>query len=1123
VRLTNSSSIVYYARTFNWSSTSVMTGNRPVSTEFTLPANLTAGTYSLVAVANGNASDPIQFTTTIWRGLLSADWDTTTLNWLKSNAPSNYNQGDFVIFDDTLIGSPGVNLTTALTPSGIFFNNNSASYVLAGPGSITGPGGVTKNGTGTATLAGTGGDSFNGNLTVNGGTLILDNMNATLTGSVFIGANSVLQCGSNDSNGNLPAGNVTNNGVLIFNQTSDVTVGGAISGNGAVTKNGPNMLTLTASNTWRGTTALNGGMIALAGSGSISSSTNIVVTAGTLLAATNRPDGTVTLASGQTLRGSGAIEGSLVAGVGSTFALGDSPAAAGAFTVSSNVTLQGVSSMKIDPASGTNDVLYAFGVTFGGVLNLTNLSSALSPGNTVRLFVATNYAGAFSSIAPIAPGPGLAWDTNNLALNGTLGVIYTPGATWQGTVDGTWDTITTNWVNGGIPSNYNPGDMVTFDDSVIGTTNVVVSTVVSPASVSFNNSLSNYVISGTGSLSGPFGVVKNNPGTVMLAESGGDNFTGGVTVNTGALILDNPNSAILGNTTVDFGGTLQCGNNDGFGNLPSGNVLLNGRLIFNRTNNLSIGNLISGFGRLIKTNTDIVTLTRNNLNWTGAVTIAQGTLQLASVNALGRGTNVQIAITNGGTLDLNSISGTNSAVVSGTGVSGNGVIVNNTGLQAAPGLAFLTLAGNTTIGGSGRWDLRPAAANPDTASATFAALSTGGQPYSLTKTGANFIGLVSATVDPKLANVTVQSGTLDLEGNLTGIGNPANPLTVFTNATLQLLNLAAGINKVVVLNDGATLLNANGANILNGPIVLATNAPVGVGNCTFNIGGSYLWSTDFMSGRGNLIKIGSSILYMSGANTYVGSTLIKAGTLALWVDGSIYSSTNINIVAGATLNATTRSDTMLTLTNGQTLQGGGALSGILLARSGSTISPGSNSVIATLNVSSNVTLQGTTVMKLNAASLVNDVLRAYTFTPGGTLRVTNISATPLAAGMSFRLFIANNYAASSFSSISPPTPGIGLAWNTNSMAVLGTLSVVSLPRPGITSMSLSGTNLVLTGTNAVAGRPYLVLSSTDVTLPLNQWTPLSTNTFGAAGNFSITATNAVDPLAAQKFYALQVQ
>ncbi|MBX3381089.1 MAG: hypothetical protein KF805_13425 [Phycisphaeraceae bacterium] len=57
VRIAHSNGNTYYARTFNWSSTGVMTGATIVTAEYALPANLPAGSYSLVAVANGIASD----------------------------------------------------------------------------------------------------------------------------------------------------------------------------------------------------------------------------------------------------------------------------------------------------------------------------------------------------------------------------------------------------------------------------------------------------------------------------------------------------------------------------------------------------------------------------------------------------------------------------------------------------------------------------------------------------------------------------------------------------------------------------------------------------------------------------------------------------------------------------------------------------------------------------------------------------------------------------------------------------------------------------------------------------------------------------------------------------------
>jgi hypothetical protein len=60
IRLTSGSN-VYYARTFNWNSTGVQRGSLPDTAQFTLPAGLPAGTYSLVVTANGIASNPVSF------------------------------------------------------------------------------------------------------------------------------------------------------------------------------------------------------------------------------------------------------------------------------------------------------------------------------------------------------------------------------------------------------------------------------------------------------------------------------------------------------------------------------------------------------------------------------------------------------------------------------------------------------------------------------------------------------------------------------------------------------------------------------------------------------------------------------------------------------------------------------------------------------------------------------------------------------------------------------------------------------------------------------------------------------------------------------------------------------
>jgi uncharacterized repeat protein (TIGR03803 family) len=88
------------------------------------------------------------------------------------------------------------------------------------------------------------------------------------------------------------------------------------------------------------------------------------------------------------------------------------------------------------------------------------------------------------------------------------------------------------------------------------------------------------------------------------------------------------------------------------------------------------------------------------------------------------------------------------------------------------------------------------------------------------------------------------------------------------------------------------------------------------------------------------------------------------------------------------------------------------------------------------------------------------------------------------------------------------------------------ISVEPAQPPGITSIagiSLSGANLVLNGTGGLSGQTYFLLMGTNLAEPFNQWTPVATNVPGADGNFSITATNAANPNAPQRFYILQLR
>jgi hypothetical protein len=81
--------------------------------------------------------------------------------------------------------------------------------------------------------------------------------------------------------------------------------------------------------------------------------------------------------------------------------------------------------------------------------------------------------------------------------------------------------------------------------------------------------------------------------------------------------------------------------------------------------------------------------------------------------------------------------------------------------------------------------------------------------------------------------------------------------------------------------------------------------------------------------------------------------------------------------------------------------------------------------------------------------------------------------------------------------------------------------IILLPPPAIGGVSFTGANLLFRVANGVPGGTNYVLSSTNLALPLNQWTITATNTFdaGGGGNF----TNSLDPNAPQTYYLLRLQ
>ena len=194
---------------------------------------------------------------------------------------------------------------------------------------------------------------------------------------------------------------------------------------------------------------------------------------------------------------------------------------------------------------------------------------------------------------------------------------------------------------------------------------------------------------------------------------------------------------------------------------------------------------------------------------------------------------------------------------------------------------------------------------------------------------------------------------------------------------------------------------------------------------TFNVGNGAMevdLFTDVPLVNGGLIKSGGGTMRLAAASTYAGETIVSAGRLL--ADNSTGSATGSGQV---------------TVTGG-TLAGRGTIAGPVIVLPGGTLAPGIVQGLLTINNS--LGLSGTTLMDLNPASLTSDLVRGMTtVTYGGTLITSNVSGT-ITTSNAFRLFAANSYNGA-FATVSPATPGPDLGWNTNTLAIDGTLRVLS--------------------------------------------------------------------------------
>jgi len=285
-----------------------------------------------------------------------------------------------------------------------------------------------------------------------------------------------------------------------------------------------------------------------------------------------------------------------------------------------------------------------------------------------------------------------------------------------------------------------------------------------------------------------------------------------------------------------------------------------------------------------------------------------------------------------------------------------------------------------------------------------------------------------------------------------------------------------------------------------GTLVLATNMDLGANLLTFDGSGDFELQ-GVLLGTGGIAKTGTGILALDAATTFTGPLNINSGTLKL--GASAASASSVTVSNGATLDSSKQA---LSIPANQTLSGGGTILGDAIVNG--TLAP--ENIGGAMVFSNTLALAGTTLVEIardTNGSITSDkisVSGALTF--GGTLVVTNIGSSALAAGDVFDIFDSPTVNGA-FATTNLPSLDAGLVWNTSSLGKDGTLRVEkNSTAPQIRNVTLQNGSLTLQ-VQTTAGANYLLETTLSLSEPV-VWTTLSTNVgTGEVMSFSTPATN----------------
>jgi hypothetical protein len=142
----------------------------------------------------------------------------------------------------------------------------------------------------------------------------------------------------------------------------------------------------------------------------------------------------------------------------------------------------------------------------------------------------------------------------------------------------------------------------------------------------------------------------------------------------------------------------------------------------------------------------------------------------------------------------------------------------------------------------------------------------------------------------------------------------------------------------------------------------------------------------------------------------------------------------------------------------------------------------------------------------------------------------SLTGTQALAG-AFNVILNNGYVPTngtifnvlSYGSFTGNFTSLGLPSAVNWQSTYGSTNftlVAGSAQPQFGTFNLSGTNLIFSGIGGSSGSNYVVLASTNLTIPLTNWLALTTNTFDGSGQFRYT--NNVNPAKPSQFFIFKL-